>query len=135
MAKGSSSTNATYLMTRKISPLYTLADTVHTAFWPQHYSDFNVQCKPLQFTFYEEPFAMCAEDWLRARLQMTPVMSDNAVVKATYPVLIIYGKQSTLELMILSKFEPAVDTDPPFQKLNSCEYLEAPMTTGEVCSF
>lgn len=66
---------------------------------------------------------------------MTPVMSDNAEVKATNLVLIIHGKQSTLELMILSKFEPAVDTDPPIQKLNSCEYLEAPMTTGEVCSF
>ncbi|KAG6947993.1 hypothetical protein JG687_00015750 [Phytophthora cactorum] len=133
---GTSSANATCLTTQDIPPLHTLKDTVHSAFRPELYSEFDVRCKPLQFTFYEEPFVACAEDWLRVRLKMTSpsniTPSGSAEQQPTDPVLVIHGKQSALELTVLP--DTQVDADQPFEQLDHCEYLEAPMTSGEVCS-
>ncbi|CEG44775.1 uncharacterized protein PHALS_01113 [Plasmopara halstedii] len=132
---GVSSVNATCLRTQELLPLHTLADTVHSAIWSRNYSNFCVLGKPLLFTFNKTPYTMCAEDWLRARLQMTLVTNGSFVLKAPNPVLMIYGDQSTLELTVLSESETPVDTKSSFQQLDTCEYLEAPMTSGEICSF
>ncbi|OWZ04754.1 hypothetical protein PHMEG_00023293 [Phytophthora megakarya] len=109
---GTSQTNATCLTTQDLPPLHTVADTVHSAFQPHMYSAFNVRCKPLQFTFYDEPF----------------VVSKS---RGAEPWLVIRGKRCALELNVLSSSD-AVD-NPQFPRLDHCEYLEAPMTSGESC--
>ncbi|KAK1942315.1 hypothetical protein P3T76_006637 [Phytophthora citrophthora] len=128
-----SGANATCLTTQDLPPLHTVADTVHSAFRPQDYEGFNVNCKPLQFTFYSSPFVVCAEDWLRAKLHVNNVTVSTTSNSGDQPWLVIHGKRSALELKILT--DVGVDEDQPFQGLNRCEYLEAPMTTGESCSF
>ncbi|KAG7388529.1 hypothetical protein PHYPSEUDO_012315 [Phytophthora pseudosyringae] len=130
-----SSANATCLTTRDIPPLHTLADIVHSAFRPQIYSDFDVQCKPLQFTFYDAPFVVCAEDWLRARLKVPSPSNLGTTEQHPDPVLLVRGKQSALELTVLAgAADTPADADQPFDQLDRCEYLEAPMTSGESCS-
>ncbi|EEY62193.1 uncharacterized protein PITG_14096 [Phytophthora infestans T30-4] len=103
-----SNASATCLTTRDIPPLHALKDTVHSAFRPELYSEFDVHCKPLQFTFFDTPFV------------------------PTDPVLVIHGKRSALELTVLS--DSAESPVEPFGQLEQCEYLQAPMTSGEVCS-
>ncbi|KAL3665228.1 hypothetical protein V7S43_009856 [Phytophthora oleae] len=127
--------NATCLTTQEIPPLHTVADTVHSAFRPENYAEFNVDCKPLQFTFYNAPFVVCAEDWLRAKLHVNEVTVSTTSNSGEQPWLVIHGKRSALELKVLTCVDAEVDADQPFQGLNRCEYLEAPMTSGESCSF
>ncbi|CAH0521704.1 unnamed protein product [Peronospora belbahrii] len=131
-----SNANTTCLTTRDIPPLHTLVDTVYSAFRPVVYEAFKVDCKPLQFTFYDMPFVVCAEDWLRARLYTQNLTHstrhDQHPGTVKDPVLIIHGKKSALELMVLSDTTPVI-TDQPFEKLDHCEYLHAPMTSGESC--
>lgn len=131
-----SNASATCLTTRDIPPLHALKDTVHSAFRPELYSEFDVHCKPLQFTFFDTPFVVCAEDWLRARTMTTalsnPDADDSAENQPTDPVLVIHGKRSALELTVLS--DSAESPVEPFGQLEQCEYLQAPMTSGEVCS-
>ncbi|KAE8891310.1 hypothetical protein PF002_g22036 [Phytophthora fragariae] len=130
-----SDANATCLTTQDLPPLHTLADAVHTAFRPLVYTAFKVHCKPLQFTFDSKPFVVCAEDWLRARLRAQndiPVSSTAASGSGDGQWLVVHGKQAALELNVLSS--STIDADQPFEGLNRCEYLEAPMTSGETCS-
>ncbi|CAH0489853.1 unnamed protein product [Peronospora farinosa] len=129
-----SDVNATCLTTQDIPPLHTLADTVYSAFRPLVYDAFKVDCKPLQVTFYDMPFVVCAEDWLRARLaakNLTHSTKNNQQTSHD-PVLIIHGKKSELELTVLSNSIP-FDAEQPFKHLDYCEYLDAPMTSGESC--
>eukprot|EP00644_Phytophthora_capsici_P018976 jgi/Phyca11/132526/e_gw1.178.9.1 len=108
-SRDASDANATCLTTQDLPPLHTVADTVRSAFRPQNYAEFNVNCKPLQFSFFNAPYVVDNQPWL-----------------------VIHGKQSALELKVLT--DNGIDEDKPFQGLNLCEYLEAPMTTGESCS-
>ena len=129
-----SNVNATCLTTQDIPPLHTLADTVSSAFRPLVYDAFNVDCKALQVTFYDMPFIVCAEDWLRARLSAKNLTysTRNDQPTGQDPVLVIHGKKSALELTVLSDSIP-VDADQSFEQLDHCEYLDAPMTSGESC--
>lgn len=133
---GSSNVTAKCLTTEDIPPLHTLADTVRSAFQPQQYLEFHVQCNPVQFSFYGMPFVVCAEDWLRTRLKMMSVIKP--VVNASQSseaVLVIHGKHLALEVTFLSDaVEAARDIDSFNKGLHQCEYLEAPMTSGQVCS-
>uniref|UniRef100_H3GYA6 Uncharacterized protein n=1 Tax=Phytophthora ramorum TaxID=164328 RepID=H3GYA6_PHYRM len=131
-----SSANATCLTTLDVPPLHTLADTVHSAFRPVTYAEFGVNCKPLQFTFYDTPFAVCAEDWLRSILKEAQHPPPLSILPPSGeqqdPVLVIHGKQSTLTVKVLS--DTTADADQPFEKPERCEFLEGPMTSGESCS-
>lgn len=132
-----SSTNASCLTTRDIPPLHTVADTVYSAFRPVEYEAFTVDCKPLQCTFYDMPFVVCAEDWLRARSSARTLThstrTDQQLKAGRDPVLVIHGKESVLEITILTDTS-VVSADEPFETLKDCEYLDAPMTSGESCS-
>ncbi|KAL4117051.1 hypothetical protein PRIC2_012501 [Phytophthora ramorum] len=131
-----SSANATCLTTLDVPPLHTLADTVHSAFRPVTYAEFGVNCKPLQFTFYDTPFAVCAEDWLHSILKEAQHPPPLSILPPSGeqqdPVLVIHGKQSTLTVKVLS--DTTADADQPFEKPERCEFLEGPMTSGESCS-
>ncbi|EGZ06850.1 hypothetical protein PHYSODRAFT_530148 [Phytophthora sojae] len=106
---GNSGANATCLTTQDLPPLHTLADAVHSAFRPQVYTAFKVSCKPLQFEFDGLPFVAGDSQWL-----------------------VVRGKQAALQLNVLSS--TTTEADPPFEGLAHCEYLEAPMTSGELCA-
>ena len=130
--------NATCLTSQDIPPLHTLADTVHSAFHPLVYGPFAVNCSPLQFTFYDAPFVVCAEDWLRAKSypqqSIFPTSSDERphFAPESDPVLVVHGKKSTLQLIMLHNSESIpVDAGRTF---DHCEYLDAPLTSGESCS-
>lgn len=136
---GNSGANATCLTTQDLPPLHTLADAVHSAFRPQVYTAFKVSCKPLQFEFDGLPFVACAEDWLRARLRAqndilvsSSAASDNGSGSGDSQWLVVRGKQAALQLNVLSS--TTTEADPPFEGLAHCEYLEAPMTSGELCA-
>jgi hypothetical protein len=131
--------NATCLTTQDIPPLHTLVGTVHSAFRPSGYEAFDVDCKPLQFRFYDEDFVVCAEDWLRARLHaqnnVTPIATTGSGdQQQTVPWLVVHGKQSAFGLNVLSSSDATIETGQPFAGLDRCEFLEAPMTSRESCS-
>ncbi|GMF39113.1 unnamed protein product [Phytophthora fragariaefolia] len=131
-----SNANATCLTPEDIPPLHTLANAVHSAFRPLVYTAFKVNCKPLQFTFNNMPFVACAEDWLRARLSAHNGIPDSSSAASgsggDSQWLVVHGKQAALELNVEST--STTDVEQPFDGLGRCEYLEAPMTTGELCS-
>uniref|UniRef100_M4BQU2 Uncharacterized protein n=1 Tax=Hyaloperonospora arabidopsidis (strain Emoy2) TaxID=559515 RepID=M4BQU2_HYAAE len=134
-----SSMDATCLTPQDIPPLHTLPDTVHSAFRPSVYGAFAVDCTPLQFTFYDTPFVVCAEDWLRAtsysQQSMLPTSNDEQPRLESDPVLVVHGKKSTMRLLMLNNSESfPIDAGLPFESFDHCEYLEAPMTSGESCS-
>ena len=82
------------------------------------------------------PFVVCAEDWLRARLSANDLThstrNDEQPGTGQASVLVIHGKTSALELAVLPD-NILIDADQPFDKLDHCEYLDAPMASGEYC--
>ncbi|KAI9909397.1 hypothetical protein PsorP6_014525 [Peronosclerospora sorghi] len=130
----SSSVNATCLTTQDLPPLHTLADIVPTAFRPQAYEAFAMECKPLQVLYYDMPFILCAEDWLRATLRAHELThstsTDEQVETASDPTLIVHGKTSALEIVMRSN---GSDSLPIAETVEHCEYLDAPMTSGQAC--
>eukprot|EP00644_Phytophthora_capsici_P016602 jgi/Phyca11/122315/e_gw1.47.367.1 len=119
-SRDASGANATCLTTQDLPPLHTVADTVRSAFRPQNYAEFNVNCKPLQFSFFNAPYVV------------NYVTVSTTTNNDDQSWLVIHGKRSALELKILT--DVGIDEGQPFLGLNRCEYLEAPMTTGESCS-
>ncbi|KAJ8525658.1 hypothetical protein ON010_g15455 [Phytophthora cinnamomi] len=88
------------------------------------------------------PFVVCAEDWLRARLRdqnsipvSSSAVSGSSNIGGDSHWLVVHGRHAALELNVLSNSTTiGIAAAQPFEMLGRCEYLEAPMVSGELCS-
>lgn len=128
--------NARCVTTQDIPPLHTIEDVDRGAFTPGEVAQFGANCasRPVQVTFNSMPFVVCAEDWLRATAPQEAADDPVANASSDGAPLRVYGKHVVLTARLLSSTDATVDnvSDVP-STLHRCEYLEAPMTSGDSC--
>ncbi|RLN86517.1 hypothetical protein BBJ28_00011905 [Nothophytophthora sp. Chile5] len=132
------------LTTQEIPPLHTLEAAARSVFKPHTASTFGaLNCsKPLEFLFFDDPFVICAEEWLRAHQQVQAGVSRDLVQSpdarsgrgedGRSPLLVIHGKAALLEATLLPKTNTPVNASFPYEVSIAAAGLDEPVNATSV---